>query len=270
MASMTLILQFTDDSKTSGWSIGELKELEAQLTEWRTMLPRELQWEDSEAPPADINAARLRAKYYGARYVIHRPFLHHAIHPMEPGDTPPTEFGRADYVTRPTVSQGFASVPIRGGVDSMPPPPAASYNRIDDTVMSACRNCIHAAMQSTAAFHGINQRPIVTNIFGTAHACVSIFFFRLHRDAVLLTATVPSRQFGNLLVLQAAYRHPILRDLVPREKLTHLLTKTIVFLRNLSPISPTLRYDAEILERSMRPVPHTASSFCSTESNHGR
>ncbi|KAI9793654.1 MAG: hypothetical protein M1816_007549 [Peltula sp. TS41687] len=171
-----------DSSKNSGWSIGELKELEAQLSEWRTMLPPELQWEDSEPPPADINAARLRAKYYGARYVIHRPFLHHAIHPIEqreqpfkiPGDTPPTEYRRSStygYLTRPTVSQAY------GGGESMPPPPTAGYGRLDDTVLKACKNCISAAMKSTAAFHGIDHRPIVTNIFGTAHACVSLAEF---------------------------------------------------------------------------------------------
>lgn len=240
------------------------------------MLPPELQWEDSEPPPADINAARLRAKYYGAQYVIHRPFLHHVIHPMEQGeqpfklsgDTPPTELGRLstyDSITRPTVSQAYGSVPVRGGVtESMPPPPTAGYGQLDETVMKACKNCITAAMRSTAAFHGINQRPIVTNIFGTAHACVSYAEF----ITPLLTAIISSRQFGNLLVLQAAHRHHLLRDLVPREKLNVLLTKTIVFLRNLSPISPTLKFDAAILDNIWKN--YTPNSFSSTEYAHER
>ena len=86
---------------------------------------------------------------------------------------------------------------------------------------------------------------------------------------------VPKRQFGNLLVLQAASRHPVLRDLVPQDRLNHLLNKTIMFLRNLSPISPTLRFDARILELSMRtlppppPPPPPPSSFSSTGGNDG-
>ncbi|KAI9779776.1 MAG: hypothetical protein M1816_003340 [Peltula sp. TS41687] len=117
-----------EDHSNSRWSIGELKELETQLAEWRTMLPSDLQWKDSEPPPADINAARLRAKYYGACYIIHRPFLHNVIHQMDLQKQP-----------------------------------------LEASVVDACGKCITSAVQSTAAFHGISQRPIVTNIFGTAH-----------------------------------------------------------------------------------------------------
>ena len=163
--------------------MAELAELERQLRHWRELLPGELQWNDSEPPPSNINAARLRAKYYGARYIIYRPFLHYAIHLMDqpgesvsklPDDSPPFESGRTsthESPTRPVVSQAFGTVSGRSGSEAMPPPrPTASYTRLDDTVMNACRSCITAAMQSTAAFHGISQRPIVTNIFGTAHA----------------------------------------------------------------------------------------------------
>lgn len=73
-----------------------------------------------------------------------------------------------------------------------------------------------------------------------------------------------------MLVLQAASRHPVLRDLVPQEKLAYLLNRTIAFLRNLSPISPTLKYDARILELSMRSLPLPSPSFASSvlENHH--
>ena len=45
---------------------------------------------------------------------------------------------------------------------------------IDPQVLEACRNCLAAAVDSTRAFHGIQDRPLVTNIFGTAHAYVSL------------------------------------------------------------------------------------------------
>lgn len=66
---------------------GKLKKVEAQLAERRTMFPHahppQLRWKDSEVPLAEINVARLRAKYCGAYYIIHRPFLHHIIQSRE-------------------------------------------------------------------------------------------------------------------------------------------------------------------------------------------
>ncbi len=58
----------------------------------------------------------------------------------------------------------------------------------------------------------------------------------------------------------------MLSDLVPKDKLQHLLHKTILFLKNLSPISPTLKADAKILEMSMRsPQPLPMGSFSSND-----
>lgn len=55
------------------------RELDFQLLQWRDALPPELQWDDNEEPAMDINNARLRAKYYGARYIIMRPFVYEAL-----------------------------------------------------------------------------------------------------------------------------------------------------------------------------------------------
>jgi hypothetical protein len=76
---------------------------------------------------------------------------------------------------------------------------------------------------STEAFDGIKGRPIVTNIFGTAHA-----------------------QFGNMLVLSATYMS-CLSELVDRDVLEKLLKRTIKFLLQSRYISPSLRADARIL-----------------------
>lgn len=58
--------------------------------------------------------------------------------------------------------------------------------------------------------------------------------------------TYHSRQFGNMLVLAATYKSHLSR-LVNRNKLEELLDRTINFLGKYSPISPTLKKDAEIL-----------------------
>ena len=141
-------------------------------------LPLELRWEDDDPPPVGINAARLRAKYWGARYVIHRPFLHNVLHPPKSAreatvQSTPSARSESDARSPPTPSQ-----PDRPPSQAMPPPRSVSSNHrsppdvIDESILEACRNCIHAAFKSTQAFHGIpeNHRPIVTNIFGTAHA----------------------------------------------------------------------------------------------------
>ncbi|KAI9842480.1 MAG: hypothetical protein M1838_003105 [Thelocarpon superellum] len=222
----------------AAWSTLELAELDFQLTSWRDLLPPPLRWIDGEPPPRQINAARLRAKYYGARYVIHRPFLHHALHPVKPRGIPPDSpiGGPVSQAGSPNATSAAAGSDRRSSLAMAPPvnptstgsraPPSA----IDEKVMEACRNCVEAAIQSTQAFHGIpeNHRPIVTNIFGTAHA-----------------------QFGNLLVLSVASKSPLLRGLVPTKDFDRVLQRTVSFLDNLSPISPTLEFDNKILKSSI-------------------
>lgn len=105
------------------------RELDFQLSSWKQALPRPLRWEAEEPPATDINAARLRAKYFGARYIIHRPFVYHALHQPD--------------------------------------------GAVNEDLLRNCRTCIDAAIQSTQAFHAFDPdhtRPVITNVFGTAHA----------------------------------------------------------------------------------------------------
>ncbi|KAH1372036.1 hypothetical protein KXX49_000372, partial [Aspergillus fumigatus] len=39
-----------------------------------------MKWKDADPPSNNINVARMRAKYYGTRYIIHRPLLYQALH----------------------------------------------------------------------------------------------------------------------------------------------------------------------------------------------
>lgn len=201
-----------------------------ELERWRNALPPLLKWEDTDPPSSDINAARLRAKYYGAKYVINRPFVEHFIHR---GGNPNSAFFNPGGMTSPALSQSSvsqgspsASVHTPLGLDGRRASGAGDDTK--DKFIESCRKCLEAAVQSTSAFHGFDalaNRAILTNIFGTAHA-----------------------QFGNLLVLQAAYKHPMLKQFVDGETLRDLLWKTINFLRSLAPISPSLAQDVLILE----------------------
>ncbi|KAK6359731.1 hypothetical protein TWF696_000871 [Orbilia brochopaga] len=201
-----------------------------ELEIWRRALPIPLQWSDNDPPSSDINAARLRAKYYGAKYVINRPFVEHFIHR---GGNHNSAIFNPGGMTSPALSQSSVS---QGSPSTSVHTPLGLDNRrasmgteeTKDKITESCKKCLEAAVRSTSAFHGfdaLTNRPILTNIFGTAHA-----------------------QFGNLLVLQAAYKHPMLNRFVDKDILRDLLLKTIHFLHTLSPISPSLREDVMILE----------------------
>ncbi|KAJ5848937.1 hypothetical protein N7534_008255 [Penicillium rubens] len=62
------------------WSFTVQEALSLNLDRWRESLPDSMQWDESDPPANEINAARMRAKYYGARYIIHRPLLYHVLH----------------------------------------------------------------------------------------------------------------------------------------------------------------------------------------------
>ena len=128
------------------------------LRGWREALPPELAWEDSEPPSRDINAARLRGKFYGAKYIIHRTFLRYALEHDLFSDTEHPSMG--------------GSTQDRKNSLMAPPDTAAQIQR--NEILKSCKTCIEAARQSTIAFDGIIYEPdrrfIVTNIFGTAHA----------------------------------------------------------------------------------------------------
>ncbi|KAJ5752177.1 hypothetical protein N7520_009094 [Penicillium odoratum] len=224
------------------WCSSVQTTLSLNLDLWRDSLPQAMKWCDSEPPAKEINAARMRAKYYGARYIIHRPLLYFALHYGQEGAQ---VNGHQVGVNSPTASQKASSQQMsppstqpmqrimsdRGGAPGPVSPsfpdgwvkPTVHFRDLTPQLRSACRICINCAISSTEAFDGIEGRLVVTNIFGTAHA-----------------------QFGNMLVLSATYMSS-LSDLVPRDTLHRLLKRTIDFLLRNVNISPTLRADARIL-----------------------
>ncbi|KAJ6117937.1 hypothetical protein N7523_005688 [Penicillium sp. IBT 18751x] len=224
------------------WSPNVQEALSKYLDLWRSSLPIDISWDDREPPAQEINAARMRAKYYGARYIIYRPLLYHALHYGLTGAETSVDFpaGSVNY-SQPqqmTLSTAHAGQRVRGKSRIMnkighPPtedsfaqnwsPPTVALRELPQKLRHACKVCIESAILSTEAFDGIPDRLVVTNIFGTAHA-----------------------QFGNMLVLSATYMSS-LSELVERPTLERLLKRTICFLLRNENISPTLRADAKIL-----------------------
>lgn len=236
-------IEDTPDFETSRPKIPHavLQVLGISLDEWKANLPVWMQWDERDPPSSDINTARLRAKYYGARYIIYRPLLHYALHqlPTNTKSSASTEpRGRAgqsesthsasSFVSQGPRAPGMARWSSETGTspnmeDEANIYPTVKLESLNPQIQQACTHCIRAAVQSTIAFDGIQGRPILTNIFGTAHA-----------------------QFGNMLVLSATYMSG-LRQLIERDELEMLLKRTIRFLAQSKDISPTLRADAQIL-----------------------
>ncbi|CAI7640529.1 unnamed protein product [Penicillium glandicola] len=222
------------------WSSTVQEALSLNLDLWRKSLPQSMQWEETDPPANEINAARMRAKYYGARYIIHRPLLYHALHYGHTGarigpvgqslvDSPTStqlspsmlhSASRAPNMAR--MSSDMGSMPAAVSTDWQPP--KVRLHELPKKLKTACDICISSAIKSTEAFDGVGgHRLVVTNIFGTAHA-----------------------QFGNMLVLSATYMSS-LKELVEEDQLDRLLSRTIGFLVQSENISPTLRADARIL-----------------------
>ncbi|KAB8212820.1 hypothetical protein BDV33DRAFT_210814 [Aspergillus novoparasiticus] len=126
--------------------------LSANLERWRNSLPAVMEWKDTDPPSEDINVARLRAKYYSVRYIIHRPLLYHVLHNYG-------HFGLRTSSSGPPSDMGTtyrsASVP---------------HGELPTKLRNACKVCVDSAILSTVAFDGIKGRPVMTNIFGTSHA----------------------------------------------------------------------------------------------------
>lgn len=178
------------------WSSNVQETLSMNLDLWRTSLPDIMKWKDSDPPATDINAARMRAKYYGARYIIHRPLLYHALHYGQTGarvdsvgqgsvDSPTgsANNSQTQQMSPSMTHHGHRSTGMSrmmsdmgttpGNPSSFPngwTPPTVNLRDLPYKLRRACKVCVDSAVLSTEAFDGIEDRLVVTNIFGTAHA----------------------------------------------------------------------------------------------------
>lgn len=147
-------------SDCEGLSLAEtrciLHEHEALIGTWQKHLPADMSWNLEDAPPTNILHARLRAKYWGVRYLINRPFLDYILHIQ-----PHPRLAMAGVVLDPSrKSRREAEFHLFRAISEMS----------EEEVQIGYLTCIKAAENSTIAFDNILGRPIVTNIHGTAHA----------------------------------------------------------------------------------------------------
>lgn len=119
-----------------------------------------MKWTDEDPPAGEILQARLRAKYYGAQVITYRHFVlkileHSAAKTSKPGEQISSEFKTGIDV--PSINSN-----------------ATRPEEVDPKVLEYAKKCIRALIKSTTAFYGVGDptqdRLIVTNIWGTAHA----------------------------------------------------------------------------------------------------
>jgi hypothetical protein len=137
---------------------------------------RLLKWNEND-PPAykDILAARLRAKFYGAQVVMYRPFVREVLQyswsvrqqeRVQPKseilkEIPKDEIPGSAFQSRPSVT---------ASKKDMSEDDIAKRN-FDKNEWHYIELGIKALINSTKAFWGLgDERLIVTNVFGTAHA----------------------------------------------------------------------------------------------------
>lgn len=151
--------------------------LGSNLEEWRKVLA-DWDWDDDDHESTDINVARMRGKYYGAKYIIHRAALYwalnHAINPPTPASRPsqsPVAGHGSEFSTSPAIQNTYTGPPIsHRKVSDMRPPPMKAYEQLEGWILDASQKCVNAAIRSTTAFDKVPPRLIITNVFGTAHA----------------------------------------------------------------------------------------------------
>ncbi|OHE91477.1 hypothetical protein CORC01_13210 [Colletotrichum orchidophilum] len=210
----------------------------------------DFRFDENDPPANDLIDARLRAKYWGARVIIYRPFIRFVL---EVSDRLKQRSDGSDMLNKETVghigvfTQHDATAFVGQGSHGI-----RRHDELDSEVKAYAERGIKALIQSTQAFHGVdNNRLLVTNIFGTAHA-----------------------QWGNLLILAAAFRDPYLHHLVPRELLKTLFRRTISMLDKHAQSSSSLTIDMHILQHIEKELfvenPRVgSSSFGSTNSHTG-
>ena len=124
--------------------VTKIEILNTNVDEWRSML-NDWNWSDDDHQSENVNVARMRAKYYGAKYIIHRPVLYYALQHVATPHTPSSK-----YLDSRELSHAFAS-PIQQphyplGRSRRPSEmgPSNRYPtvKLDPKIIQASSNCV--------------------------------------------------------------------------------------------------------------------------------
>ena len=117
-------------------------------------------WSDDDHMSPNINVARMRAKYYGAKYIIHRPALAYAL--MASGNITPRE-RPSESPSGPVAGSELASPAVphssvrQAPGSSQMPPPSRHLDSLDKQTLTAAKTCVEAAIKSTTSVQPIRN-----------------------------------------------------------------------------------------------------------------
>lgn len=128
--------------------------------QWRVQgmlwVPPAFQFKEEDPPAKDILSARLRAKYWGAQVITYRPCIKLILDLSFRLRAEEAEARNRPMAMTPGELSEATIREVRG---------------LHKTIWEHAKRGIQALIESTQAFHGLGEsRPIITNIFGTAHA----------------------------------------------------------------------------------------------------
>ncbi|TLD18344.1 hypothetical protein E2P81_ATG12139 [Venturia nashicola] len=215
-------------SSKAPWADADASGLFIGLQNFRELIiekyPR-YRWTDGDPLPTELLQARLRAKFYGAAYIILRPYISNALtYHADEGAC----FSPADLQAWLKNEYKADEVPTNLPKNNVQAVEFQSSRAMALNYLWCCKKSIDSAMHSTIAFDGVadpvkRQRLRVTNIHGTATA-----------------------QFSNMLVLTAVYKS-WLHPLVDVKQLRKHMDRTIRLHRYLCPLAPIFRINLKVL-----------------------
>ncbi|KAF5572951.1 hypothetical protein FPCIR_14141 [Fusarium pseudocircinatum] len=120
-------------------------------------VPPSFTFREDDPPADDVLAARLRAGYWSTQILLYRPFLKQILYSSQSisnhTQTPTSNI--TDYEDTATYSVSHI---------------ARKHDETSPQILELARKGIKALIEGCRAFHGLgDKRPIITNVFGTAH-----------------------------------------------------------------------------------------------------
>jgi hypothetical protein len=158
---MMSVEEGSDKSSSSPPHYPTLEAVQENTDSIKKIVPPSLKWNDDDPPAKDILLARLRAKYYGAQVITYRNFV---LKILEHSAQDPTQKASLDF----KAELGLPTINAR----------ATRKEEVDQKLLGYAARGLKALENSTTAFYGLGDpgkdRLIVTNIWGTAHAYVTM------------------------------------------------------------------------------------------------
>ncbi|KAF5630186.1 hypothetical protein F25303_10012 [Fusarium sp. NRRL 25303] len=125
-------------------------------------VPPSFTFREDDLPADDVLAARMRAGYWSLQIILYRPFLRQILHSSNLiSNYPPTPASNNTASTfdihQDTATYSVSHIAIK-------------HDKTSPQILELARRAIKALIECCRAFHGLgNKRPIITNVFGTAH-----------------------------------------------------------------------------------------------------